>query len=80
MSLQISEIKEAPKTTRGNSRGANQSSPTHSGRKGSDLKKKGKASFMDKELIQLTKEGVIVHAPEHLSNFTIDKPKIDFFK
>ena len=29
---------------------------------------------------QVTEEGVVVRRPEYLSNFTIDKPKIDFFK
>jgi len=43
-------------------------------------KKLGKASYIDKDKYQVTKEGVVIQKPEHLSNFTIDKPKIDFFK
>ena len=35
---------------------------------------------VEKEKVQIVPEGVIVQRPDHLTNFTIDKPKIDFFK
>ena len=51
MSLQLADVKDGPNTTKAAARGnANQSSPTHSG-KGSDLKKKGKASYEKEKLI-----------------------------
>ena len=82
ISLQVADIKTGANTTRGKSRGAAQSSPTNSG-KGKDLspkKKNGRGASEFKELHELTQDGVVVHAPEYLSKFTIDKPKIDFFK
>ena len=52
---------------------------------GSPSRKKGAgggkaAATIDSETVQITKAGVVVQKPEHLSNFTIDKPTIDFFK
>jgi len=35
---------------------------------------------VERDKVLIVPEGVIVHGPEHLTNFTIDKPKIDFFK
>ena len=54
------------------------SSPQHGSPGQSGQKAGGKGSVADG--VQVTEEGVVVRRPEHLSNFTIDKPKIDFFK
>ena len=46
----------------------------------SPKRRPAKHPSVEKETVQIVPEGVIVHKPEHLTNFTIDKPKIDFFK
>lgn len=47
---------------------------------GGSPKKGRKSPSIEKSSLQKTSEGIVVHQPDHLSNFVIDKPKIDFFK
>ena len=42
--------------------------------------KHSKSPSIEKERVEIAKEGIIVKRNENLSNFTIDKPIIDFFK
>ena len=46
----------------------------------SPKKRSTKYPAIEREKVQVVPEGVIVQRPDHLTNFTIDKPKIDFFK
>ena len=45
----------------------------------SPKQKKNKHVSVEREEISVAKDGVVVRGYDHLSNFTIDKPKIDFF-